>query len=128
MDLPVPILPHPERAFGPRKSRTGSLGRRNCAEHAAGVRVNLLDAVARKLEQVATVERRSRMRGDVDSADLLPTFGIKCVEFVSRGKPDVLTVIGDPGDMFDAWKRAVFAKNFGCRSFHAPILAAREWA
>ena len=116
MDLPIPILPHPERAFGPGESRTGAIGRRNCAEHAAGVRIDLLDAVAGKLEQVATVESRSCMRGDIDRADLLPALGIKCVQLVSRREPDVLTVIGDPSDAFDAGKGTVFAKDFGCRS------------
>src|SRR3984893_7637232 len=128
MDLPVSILPHPERSFGPRKPRSGSPGRRNCAEHAAGVRINLLDAVARKLEQVMTVKSRRSMRSDVDCADLPPSLGIECVELVFRRKPDVLPVVCDPIHLFDAGKRAIFANDFGRRSVNAPILAARERA
>src|SRR6267378_2155823 len=42
MDLPVPILPHPERPFGPREPRvTAAAGRRDRGEHTAGLRIDL---------------------------------------------------------------------------------------
>jgi hypothetical protein len=128
MDLPVPILPHPQRSFRPRKPRSGAPGRRNRGEHAAGVRIDLLDAVARKLEQVVTVESRSCMRGDIDRVDCLPALWVKCVQLVSRRKPDVLTIVSDSSYVFDAGKGTVFANDFGCRSFHASILAGYERA
>src|SRR5262245_23733726 len=37
MDLPVPLLPHPERPFGPREPRvTAAAGRRDRGEHTTG--------------------------------------------------------------------------------------------
>jgi hypothetical protein len=65
MDLAVAILPDPEGAFGPGESRIAAHARRrDGGEHAAGLRIDLLDAVLGKLEQVPAVEGRSRMRGD----------------------------------------------------------------
>src|SRR3984957_17783273 len=114
MDFSVPILPHPQRPFSPRKPRAAAPGRGNRAEHAAGVRINFLDTVARKLEQVMTVKSRSGMRRDIDRADRLPGLGIECVELVFRRKPDVSTVVGGPIHLFDAGKGAIFANDFGC--------------
>src|SRR5262249_34000422 len=43
MDLPRPILPDPERPFGPGEPRVGAAARRrDGGEHAAGFRVDLL--------------------------------------------------------------------------------------
>ena len=62
IDLPVPILPHPERPFGPRESRvTAAAGGRDRGEHAAGLRIDLLDAIPGELKQVLAVEGRSCM-------------------------------------------------------------------
>ena len=57
------------------------------------------------------------MRGDIDGANLLAGLGIERVQLVSRRKPHVLAVVGDPGDVFDPRKRAVFAEDFGLRFF-----------
>src|SRR4029077_15999646 len=41
MDLPIPILPHPERSFGPREPRvTAAAGRRDRGEPSAGLRID----------------------------------------------------------------------------------------
>src|SRR4030081_1381087 len=45
MDLPVLILPHPERPFGPGEPRVFAAGRRDRGEHTAGVWIDLLDAI-----------------------------------------------------------------------------------
>jgi hypothetical protein len=50
MDLPVPILPNPERPFGPREPRATTAGRRDCGEHTAGLRIELLDAILGELK------------------------------------------------------------------------------
>jgi hypothetical protein len=56
MDLPVPILPHPERPFGPREPRvTAAAGRRDRGEHTTGLRIDLLDAILGELKQVLAV-------------------------------------------------------------------------
>src|SRR5215470_6996269 len=74
MDLPLPILPHPERPLGPCKPGVpAGAGRRNRGEHAAGLRIDLLDAIASDLKDVLAVEGRARVRGDVDRAHRLPT-------------------------------------------------------
>src|SRR5580765_1330473 len=66
IDLPGPILPHPERPFGPREPRTAAAGRRDRGEDSAGLRVDLLDAILGELKQVLAIEGRSCMRGDLD--------------------------------------------------------------
>src|SRR5262245_52849357 len=51
IDLPVPVLPHPECPFGPREPRvTAAAGRRDRGQHSAGLRVDLLDATRGDLE------------------------------------------------------------------------------
>src|SRR5262245_32332501 len=63
MDLPGPILPHPERALGPREPRVGAAaGRRDRGEDTAGLRIDLVDAIFGDLEQVPAVEGRARVR------------------------------------------------------------------
>src|SRR5206468_42065 len=72
MDLPLPILSDPERPFGPRESRvTTAARRRDRGEHAAGLRIDLLDTILGDLKQVPAVEGRSRVRDDVDRAQRL---------------------------------------------------------
>src|SRR5205823_14553484 len=94
MDLPVAILPHPERPFSPRQARVAAAaGRGNRGEHATGLRIDLLDAILRDLKQMLSVESCSCMRGDIDRAHRLPARGIKGVQLVSGRKPDVPTVI-----------------------------------
>jgi len=68
IDLPITVLPYPERPFGPREPRATAVGRRDCGEHSAGLRVDLLDAIPGELVEVPAVERRSCIRGDVDRA------------------------------------------------------------
>src|SRR5262249_61949578 len=60
MDLPVSILSHPERPFGPREPRvTAAAGRRDRGEDPARFRIDLLDAILGELKQVLAVEGRS---------------------------------------------------------------------
>src|ERR1700676_1018636 len=126
MDLPVPILPHPERPFGPREPRVAAAaGRRDRGEHTAGLRIDLLYAILGELKQVPAVEGRSCMGGDIDRAQHLPARRIEGIQRVSGGKPDLLSVIGDPTHLVDTRKGSIFTENFGCRSFHASILVTR---
>ena len=68
VNLPFPILAHPERAFGPGQSRVpAAAGRRDCGEHAPSLRIDLVDAALGDLEQMLAVERSARMSGDVES-------------------------------------------------------------
>src|SRR5262245_45838388 len=46
VDLPLPVHAHPERSFGPCESRVpAAAGRRDGVEHAAGLWIDLLDAI-----------------------------------------------------------------------------------
>src|SRR5206468_8427636 len=71
MDLSVPILADPERPFRPREPRGAAGGRRDRGHHVPGLGVDLLDPIAGDLKQVAAVERRSRMRGNLERPQLL---------------------------------------------------------
>jgi hypothetical protein len=69
MDLPLAIMPHPERPFGPGEPRVAAApGRRNRGEHIAGLRIDLLDAILGELKQVFAVEGGSGMREDVKNS------------------------------------------------------------
>src|SRR2546430_6901007 len=61
MDLPAPMLPHPERPFGPREARvTAAARRRDRREHTAGLRVDLLDAILGDRSEEHTSELQSQ--------------------------------------------------------------------
>jgi hypothetical protein len=114
MDLPIPMLPDPERPFGPREPRvTATTGRGDGRDHTPSLRINLLDAILSDLKQVLAVECRSRVRGDIDRTHSLAASRIEGVQRVSSGKPDVLTVIGDSMYVVAAWKGAIFTNDVG---------------
>jgi hypothetical protein len=113
MDLPVFILPHPERPFGPCESRmTAAAGRRNCGEHTAGLRVYLLDATLGDLKQVLAVEGRSCIRGDTKRAQRLSARRIEGAQLVSGSKPDLQTIKGDPIHPVDTRKGSILTNDF----------------
>src|SRR5438445_1998100 len=115
MDLPVPMLSHPERPFGPREPGvTAAAGRGDRGEHTAGLRIDLLDAILGDLKQVLAVEGRSGMRSDIDRAHRLPARGIERVQPVSGRKPDVLAVERNPIHAVDTGKGSIFTNDFGC--------------
>src|SRR5262249_54833848 len=68
VDLPLPILPHPQGAFGPRQPRATAAGRRNRGEHTAALRIDLQDAIVGELKQMPAVERRACICGNLDRA------------------------------------------------------------
>src|SRR5205814_5214509 len=126
MDLPLPMLAHPERPFRPSKPGVAAAaGGRDGGEHAAGLRVDLLDAILGDLKQVLPVEGRSCVRGDINRAQHLATRRIEGVQLVSGSKPDVLAVERNPMHVLDTRKGSIFTEDLGCRSFHACILVTR---
>ena len=105
VDLAAAMLPDPERAFGPGQPRVAAVaGRRDRRKHAAGLRIDLLDAILGDLKQVLAVEGRSCMRGDIDRAHRLSALGIEGVQPVSGRKPDVLAVKRDAMHAVDPGK------------------------
>src|SRR3546814_18655417 len=67
MDHPASVLSNPERPFRPGETRvTSAARRRNRREHAAGLRIDLLDTILGDLKKIPSVESRSRLRGDID--------------------------------------------------------------
>jgi hypothetical protein len=114
MDLPIAILSHPERPFGPRESRvTATAGCRDRGEHATSRRIDLLDAIFGQLKQVLAVESRSCMRGDSDRAQRLSACRIERSQLVSGSKPDVPTVIRHSAHVVDTRKGSILTNDFG---------------
>src|SRR5262249_15110597 len=114
MDLPVSILPHPERPLGPREPRvTAAAGRRDRGKHTAGLRIDLLDAILGELPEVLAVEGRSGMPGDIERAHRFPAHRIEGMQLVSGSKPDVPTVIRDPMHVVDTRKGSILTDDFG---------------
>src|SRR5262249_19679738 len=102
MDLAAAMLSHPQRPFGPREPRvTAAAGRRDRRQHTAGLRIDLLDAILGDLKQMLAVERRPRVRSDLDRAQHFPLRWIEGVQLVSGRKPDVLTVEREPMHVVD---------------------------
>ena len=119
-EVAVAILRHPERPFRPGEPGiAAAAGRPDGREHAAGLQIDLLDAILGDLKQVPAVEGRPRMRGDLDRAQHRPARRIEGVQLASGGKPDVLTVIGNAMHVVDTRKGSVLTEDFGCRAFHA---------
>src|SRR6187551_2697996 len=124
MDLPVPILSHPERPFGPREPGvTAAAGRRDGGEHTPGLRIDLLDAILGELKEVLAVERGSCMCGDIDRAHRIPGRRIEGVQLVAISEPDVLAVVRDPSHIVDTRKGSVLTDDLGFRSAHCFTLA-----
>src|SRR6202035_2406588 len=69
IDFAGAVVPDPQRAFGPGEPGVAAAGgRRDRAEHAAALRIDLLDAVLGELEEVLPVERGSGVCRDVERA------------------------------------------------------------
>ena len=113
MDLPLLMLPHPERPFGPREPRvTTAGGSGNRGQHTAGRRIDLLDEPLGNLKQVPAVEGRSCVRGDINRAQHLSTRRIEGAQLFSGSKPDLQTVIGHPSHPVDTEKGSILANDF----------------
>jgi hypothetical protein len=100
-------------------------GRRDRGWHAAGLRVDLLDAIRAELEQVPAVEGRAGIRGDLDRAQRLPA---RRIEAISRSpaanqtfRPSYVTP-----RTWSAPRRAILADDLGGGSTHASILVGRQ--
>src|SRR6516225_5080877 len=72
MDLAFAMLPDPEAPFCPRHSGGATVGCRDSSNHAAGCRIDLLDAISGDLVQVSAIEGGSRVRGDIKRAHRFP--------------------------------------------------------
>src|SRR5262245_4797869 len=115
MNLPAPMLPDPERSFGPRQARVAAAaGRWARRQNATRRRIDLLNAILGDLIEVLAIERRSGVGGDVDRTHGLPARGIKGIQLVSGCKPDVPTIERDPMHVVDTRKGSIFAEDFCC--------------
>jgi hypothetical protein len=126
VDLAPAIVTGPDGLLRSGEPRVPAAARcRNHGEHNAGFWIDLLDSAVAILKEMLAAERSSRMRRDIHRAHGLSTGGIRGVELVTRGKPDVLTVIGNAIHAVCALQWAIFAEDFGLRSLHSPILIVR---
>src|SRR6185369_16236936 len=93
IDLPVPVLPHPQRSFGPGHPRvTAAAGGRDRGQHSAALGIDLLDAISAELEQMPAVEGGPRVRGDLDRSPGPPARGVEGDQTVARAEPDLSAV------------------------------------
>jgi len=113
VDLPVPMLPDPQRPFGPGEPGATAAGRRDRGDHMASLRIDLLDAIPGELKEVLPIKSSSCIRSDVDRAHDFPAYGIEGLQRVSATKPDVLTVIRDSMHVLDTRKRPVLTDDLG---------------
>src|SRR5262245_6370948 len=112
MDLPVAILPDPERAFCPCQPRVGAAaGCRDRGQDMASLRIDLLNAILGQLKQIPAIEGRSCMRGDINRTQHLSARRIERIQRVSGSKPDVAPVIRDAVYVIDTGKRAVLTND-----------------
>ncbi|MNY57074.1 hypothetical protein D3C86_1932240 [compost metagenome] len=114
MDFSPPMLAHPQRTFRPCKAGVATVARRrDRRKYAAGLRIDLLDAILGDLEQVLPVEGRARMGGDIDGTHRLTALGVERIQFVAGGKPDVMAVERHAMHLLGTGKGTIFAENFG---------------
>jgi hypothetical protein len=126
MDLPLAILPHPERPFGPGEPGvTSATGRRDRRDDTAGPWIDLLNAILGELVQMLAVECRPGMRGDLDRAQCLSTGRIERVQRVAGCKPDMLAVIADAVHLVDTGE-GVLTNDLCSRSVHDLTLVDRQ--
>jgi hypothetical protein len=88
--------------------------------------LDLADHRLGDLEQMRSVERRSRISSDVERADDLSACGIEGVQPVAGSKPDPLPIKADPVHAIDVRKGAIFAKDFGACVLHGLTLPGRQ--
>src|SRR5690606_9049016 len=114
MDLAALVVAHPQRALGPGESRVAAArGRRNGRQHAARLRVDLLNPVLADLKQLLAVEGGACMRRDVERAHDLAAVGIERVQLVAGREPHRPAVEGHARHLVDAGKGAVLTDDFG---------------
>ena len=89
-DTARPRASLPPRRPGSRRRQGSERG-----EHAAGRRIDLLDAISGDLEQVLAVESGARMRGNIELAHSLAALGIDRIQRVAGGDPDIRAVKTD---------------------------------
>jgi len=127
MNPAVPILADPQRAFGPGKSGVAAAAwRGDGSKYPAGFGIDLADKILCDLKQVAAVESRSSVGGDIDRPECLACGGIERVQLVSGSEPDLAAVPGDAVHSLSSGKGPVFAKDFGGGTIHASILFTRQ--
>src|SRR4029077_403923 len=113
MDLPIPILPDPQRPSGPGQPRiAAAAGRWDGGEHMAGLWIDLMDAILGDLKEVLSVECCSCMGGDIDRALHLSARRIESVQLVSRSKPDVLAVIANSVHAVSSREGTILSDDF----------------
>src|SRR4029077_11916384 len=73
IDLPLLIMSHPERPFGPGEPRmTAAFRRRDRCQNLAGLWIDLLNTIIGDLIQMLAVKSCSCVCGDIHRADYLP--------------------------------------------------------
>src|SRR6266567_8351537 len=106
VDFAGPVMPNPERSFGPGETRVTAGSRRwDRGEHLACLWIDLVNATLNDLKEVLAVEGRSCVRSHIDHPHHFPARRIEGIQLVARCKPHVLTVIANSMHAFGAGER-----------------------
>src|SRR5688500_15196630 len=115
MDLAIPVLTDPKRSFGPREPRITAIAwRGDRGEHASSLRINLVNAILGDLKQMLAIERGSRMSSDINRPNCLAARWIDRIQFVTRGKPNVMAIVGHTMHTLDPRKGSKLTNHFSC--------------
>lgn len=108
IDFALAVVPDPERTFGPGQARVAALaGRWDGGENRTAPGIELVNLGIGDLVDVLAIERRACMAGDAEGALGPSGRGVKAQQVLTCGKPDVLSVVGDAGDLVELGKRTI---------------------
>src|SRR5262245_10225043 len=114
VDLPIAVLPDPQRALAPGQPRvTTAAGGRDRRQDLAGRRIDLEDAVARDLEEVPAVEGRPGIAGDVQSAHDPAAPRLEGLQLLAACEPDQAAGEADAVHVRRAGEGPVLAHDLG---------------
>src|SRR6185312_957958 len=128
MDPATPILSDPERSLRPCEPGISTPARcGDGGQHAAGLRVDLVDPVLGNLKEVLAVKGRSRMRRDIDRSQHRSALGVDGFQLLAVRDPNIAAVVGDSVDAGGALERSILFDDVGGRSVHDPLSVALSW-
>src|SRR5262249_39181161 len=119
VDLALAILADEEEALRPRHAGVAAFARRwNRVHDAAGLGLDLVDALLGDLIEMRAVERGAGVGRDVDRGDGLAARRIERIHPRPSRIPNVLPIERHPRNILDARKRPILTNNLGIAGLH----------